>query len=59
MTTTVLHTDQKAATNALRQHREGIPVEDDLYRHMLKEHDKGAHKGLVLRTCPACAAHAE
>lgn len=55
MSSTVLDTDMDAATNSLRQHREGIPVEDDFYRRVLKEHDKGNHRGFWLRTCPACA----
>lgn len=55
MIQTVLETDVDAATNALRQHREGIHVEDDLYRHFLKEHSKGSHRGVRLNLCPACA----
>ena len=52
---TVMETDVDAATNALRQFNEGIPVEDPWYAHMLKEHGKGQHKGMSLKTCPACA----
>lgn len=55
MTQTVLETDMTAATNALRQWREGIHIEDDLYRHFLREHGKGEHKGMTLNLCPACA----
>lgn len=55
MTSTVLDTDVTAAENALRQWRAGEVIEDDLYRHMLKEHDKGNHRGFWLRSCPACA----
>ena len=52
---TVMDTDVDGAENALRQHREGIPVEDAWYAHMLKEHDKGSHRAIKMRTCPACA----
>lgn len=55
MTQTVLETDVTAATNALRQWREGVHIDDDWYRHALKEHDKGSHKGMVSLLCPACA----
>ena len=55
MIQTVMETDVDAATNALRQWREGIPVEDGLYALMLKQHGKGEHKGMTLTLCPACA----
>jgi hypothetical protein len=50
-----METDVDGATNALRQWKEGIPVEDDWYRHALNDHAKGKHKGFVSPLCPACA----
>lgn len=51
---TIMERDTQAATLSLKQWREGAYVEDDWYRHALKDHGKGVHRGMKSGLCPAC-----
>ena len=55
MSVVVSDIERPTMEKSLRERSEGAYVTDDLYRHMLKEHDSGAHTGIQMNLCPACA----